>query len=188
MKAEAVSDISKQRVEKLYPGLRPLAYRVLQDVWKATGRAMNVVQSLRTHAEQQALYAIGREFKDGRWLITDLRKIVTNARPGLSMHSYGLAFDCAWAGQDPYLLGLPRDQRDELWGWYGRMVKTNGLKWGGDFRLASGAADLPHAEHAFGFTIAECFELHERGGLDALWAHLDVARDVRIGDNWNRRV
>ena len=66
---------------------------------------------------------------------------VTNALPGFSWHSYGLAFDAVvidnktnkpiWETKHPY------------WKVYADAVRKNGLTWGGDFKSIK---DYPHAQ------------------------------------------
>lgn len=181
---EEISDISRQRIAALYPGLRPLVFRVLQDAFNIFKQAMNVAQGMRSMGEQQALYAQGRESFNGSWVITDVARIVTNARPGLSYHSYGLAFDCAFAGGDPYLAKLSEGDQTAHWQKYGEIVTAHGLYWGGNFRLKNGAKDLPHAELAYGLQIHECLELYTQGGIKGLWAYIDKIRGVEVGTDW----
>lgn len=181
---QSVSALSRQRIATLYPGLRPLAFRVLRDMELATSRPVNVTEALRNMDHQLDLYRQGRELLHGRWVITDSSKIVTNAKPGLSYHNYGLAWDVAFAGSDPYLSKLKPSEQDSLWSTYGAVVKKWNLKWGGDFRLANGVRDLPHAELSYGLCISECVELYERGGLMGVWAYLDQLRNVPVGTDW----
>lgn len=170
------SEISKQRIAKLYPPMRASAYLVIEDYYIMTKRKIGIAQGMRSFEEQEALYAKGR---------TDLSgPIVTNARPGLSYHCYGLAFDAAFIGADPYLEKEPADMKRDLWKLYGEVGQSHGLRWGGSFRLANGSNDLPHLERSFGLSIAECLEMHSRGGLKAVWATIDKIRGVPDGQDW----
>jgi peptidoglycan L-alanyl-D-glutamate endopeptidase CwlK len=67
--------------------LRP-EFRIMVDAWLADMKAMNLVPlitcTLRTGAEQDALYAKGR---------TAPGAVVTHARANQSAHQYGLAID-----------------------------------------------------------------------------------------------
>jgi peptidoglycan L-alanyl-D-glutamate endopeptidase CwlK len=90
----------------------------------AAGTFLLVVSGLRTAAEQNALYAQGRNGTPGH--------IVTNAKAGQSMHNYGLAVDVV-----PYLSG----QSGAL-NWHAdtpqfqaivSALKAEGLVWGGDW-------------------------------------------------------
>lgn len=182
-----ISDQSRRIVKGLYPGIQPIAFRILQDVKKVSGKSLNVVQGIRSMSTQLSLYSQGRKLVDGRWIIVDPGKIVTNARPGMSYHCYGLAFDVAWAGQDPYLQKLTKEEQTAFWADYGKMVNANGMHWGGDFKLSNGAHDLPHAELAYGLTIVDCLELYERGGIQTVWKHIDQTRGMINGlDDYSR--
>ena len=183
--ADKVSQSTKDRVGALYPGLRPLVFRVLEDVYLRCNRRIGVAQGMRSMEEQLSLYAKGRTLSGGKWSVTSPGEVVTNAKPGLSFHCYGLAFDAAWSGLDPYLQKETRAEQEELWRLYGEVGKSHGFKWGGDFRLANGARDLPHLEMAYGLSLAELTELHERGGLKAVWAYIDKLRGVPEGQDWN---
>lgn len=180
------SPVSQQRINQLYPGIRPLAYRVLEDIKTLAKRPMNVVQGLRSLDEQLSLYAQGRTLAGDQWSIIDSGKIVTNAKPGMSFHCYGLAFDCAWAGLDPYLAKETPEQRNILWQCYGGVVQSVGMTWGGKaIRLINGVIDLPHAEMTYGLSINDCLELFEHGGIAAVWAYLDRVRGVPQGQDWS---
>lgn len=186
---ENVSLISRKRIEGLYPGLRPLVYRVLNDVYQSTKLKLGIAQGFRSFEDQAAVYAKGRDdLGDGKWVIADRRKIVTNAKPGLSWHCYGLAFDTAWEGKDPYLQKLSKEERALLWSTFGKVGKSHGFKWGGDFHLVNGVEDLPHLEMAYGLTIPQTLELFQAGGIPAVWAYLDKHRGVEIQEGWKTRV
>lgn len=185
MADNSVSDGTRDKIALLYPGIRPLAYRILQDVLITTKRKMNIVQSLRSFEEQQAIYSKGRTLTNGVWQVTDLKQIVTNARPGLSWHSYGLAFDTAWAGVDPYLGKETQELRAQLWKQYGLIGQSYGMRWGGGFHLVNGVNDLPHFEMAYGLSINQALELYDNGGLKSVWSFLDTHRGVPVGQDWN---
>lgn len=78
---------------------------------------------------QAYLYALGRTLPG---------KIVTNAKPGRSMHETGRAIDFCFdlpKGQNPYGEKLP-------WARVGEVMEKHGLKWGGRFSRI----DRPHVE------------------------------------------
>ena len=66
--------------------------RAAAETLASSGTFLLVVSGLRTAAEQNALYAQGRNGVPGN--------IVTNAKAGHSMHNYGLAVDVV-----PFLSG-----------------------------------------------------------------------------------
>ena len=86
-------------LDDLRPAFRELAQGWLADC-HSVGLDILVTCTLRTQAEQQALYAQGR---------TAPGHIVTNAQAGQSAHNYGLALDFVpviygkpeWTGKDP---------------------------------------------------------------------------------------
>ena len=96
----------------LQPGLVPWARWLL-----AVGRNVDgklVVTSARRSSAKQA--ELRRRWEQG------LSKIPAN-RPGTSLHEYGLAFDMARMGIDPFA--------DDLLPWLGYWWEYYGGKWGG---------------------------------------------------------
>ena len=99
--------------------LRP-EFRALVDPWladcKGRGYDILVTCTLRTMAEQAALYAQGR---------TAPGAVVTRAKPGQSAHQYGLALDFVpmvngkpdWNGQHP------------IWHEIGDLALAHGMEW-----------------------------------------------------------
>jgi len=95
--------------------MRRLADPFLDDC-AAAGYDILVTCTLRSEAEQAALYAQGRTVPGA---------IVTNAKPGQSAHQYGLGMDIVpivngkpdWSGTDP------------LWLEIGALGQARGLQW-----------------------------------------------------------
>jgi peptidoglycan L-alanyl-D-glutamate endopeptidase CwlK len=121
-----------------------VASRSLEDLEAATARKARcliaaaqiagidllVTCTLRTHAEQAALYAQGR---------TKPGKRVTNAQPGSSAHNFGLALDVV-----PMNNGKPIwDAKHPVWPIVGKLGEDCGLEWGGKFKKG-GLIDMPH--------------------------------------------
>ncbi len=120
-----------RRLEDLHPELAALARRLL-DQAAAAGLPLVVTQTLRTLAEQAALYAQGRTKPGPR---------VTNAKPGSTPHNYGLAFDVAFKrGEKDVTWDEPRPG---AWAEVGALGQALGLVWGGSFRSLK---DSPHFE------------------------------------------
>lgn len=83
----------------------------------------------RTSERQAYLYALGRTLPG---------RIVTQAKPGRSLHETGRAIDFCFdlpKGQNPYADKLP-------WARVGEVMEKHGLKWGGRFSRI----DRPHVE------------------------------------------
>ena len=83
----------------------------------AQGLTVEVVQGLRTFAEQDALFAQGRSKKG---------QIVTNAKGGQSNHNYGLAVDLC-----PFVNGKPQWNDNAGFLLIGAEAAKVGLQWGG---------------------------------------------------------
>lgn len=106
----------------------------------ASGIFLRVTHTLRTMDEQLHLYAKGRALREGVWVLVDPRAVVTKAKPGQSAHNFGLAFDIAFNGADPY-----PDERDPRWELIGLIGAEVGLDWGGPLGADDRFAwDRPH--------------------------------------------
>lgn len=104
-----------------------------------TGRSkVKVVSGFRSHEEQAKLYAKGRTAPGPK---------VTNAKPGYSMHNYGLAFDICLVldGKDVSwdVEGDFDEDRKADWMEVVEVFKGLGFKWGGDWKTLK---DMPHFE------------------------------------------
>ena len=96
----------------LVPGLVPWARWILEVGRSVDGKL--VVTSARRSSAKQA--ELRRRWEQG------LSKIPAN-RPGTSLHEYGLAFDLARMGIDPF--------EDDLLPWLGSWWEYYGGRWGG---------------------------------------------------------
>lgn len=149
-----MNDASRRRLDKVHPTLSA-AIKVLIDTLAQNGMQIEVVQGLRTFAEQDGLFAQGRS-RPG--------PIVTRARGGQSNHNYGLAVDVV-----PFNNGQPNWNAPlGVWTTIGNEAEKLGLEWGGDWKKF---VDKPHIQLP-GMSIAECLSLYRRGGnkLDLVWA------------------
>lgn len=142
---------SQNRIAQVHPELATRV-RIVIDNLAAKGHTVEIVQGLRTYAEQNALYAQGRTRKG---------PIVTNAKGGSSNHNFGLAVDLC-----PFVNGKPDWNATAVFNVIGAEGKRAGLNWGGDFKSLK---DLPHLELP-GPSLAECRALYQKGGLSAVWA------------------
>jgi len=96
----------------LHPGLVPWA-RWIYAVGKNQSGRLVVTSARRSRAKQTKLRQ--------RWE-RGLSKIPAN-RPGTSLHEFGLAFDLAQIGVDPF--------EDDLLPWLGHWWEYYGGRWGG---------------------------------------------------------
>ena len=107
--------------------MRMLAESLLYQSAQA-GIPCEIVQGERGISEQEKIYAQGR---------TSPGNVVTNARPGLSYHNYGLAVDIVPIAY----MGLPNwNPEGPLWHRVGAIGPGLGLEWGGSWA----SKDLPH--------------------------------------------
>jgi peptidoglycan L-alanyl-D-glutamate endopeptidase CwlK len=143
---------SENRLKKIHPELARRV-RILVDNLAQGGVQIEVVQGLRTFAEQDALFAQGRS-KSGQ--------VVTNARGGQSNHNYGLAVDVV-----PFNDGKPNwNAPNSIWVALGAEAEKLGLEWGGGWKKF---IDRPHVQLP-GLSVKQCSALFQKGGLEAVWA------------------
>lgn len=149
-----MNDASRRRLEKVHPELST-RIQALLDTLTQHGLQVEVVQGLRTFAEQDRIFAQGRS-RPG--------PIVTRARGGQSNHNYGLAVDLV-----PFNGGQPNWNAPlGVWTTIGTEAERLGLEWGGDWKKF---VDKPHVQLP-GLSVAECLALYRRAGnqLNLVWA------------------
>lgn len=129
-----------RRVEDLVPALQPLA-RVLVVAARLVGHPVLITGTLRTWAEQDALYAQGRTAPGPR---------VTNARGGESWHNFGRAFDVAFVVEGGGVTW------EGPWEMIGKLGEALGLEWGGRWQRP----DRPHFQLREGLTLAAARRAH----------------------------
>lgn len=161
--------ITLDRIELLHPAVRQDVKNIyLNEVVPAlTGKAIcRFAYTLRTFAEQDALYAQGRTRlfdSNGRRL-----GVVTKAKGGQSIHNYGLAFDivllkdtdnngtfesASWETN----IDFDKDGRAD-WMEIVNIFKRHGWVWGGDWKSFK---DRPHFEKTFGHTWRTLLPKHQ---------------------------
>lgn len=127
-------------LDDLLPEVREKAEELLAAAEQA-GLRLLVIQTFRTTAEQDGLYAQGRS-KPG--------PIVTWARAGESWHNARRAFDVVPLRADGKIWW---DAPNSIWQEMGRLGKSLGLTWGGDW--PAGKKDLDHFEFSGGLSLSE---------------------------------
>lgn len=154
--------MTSRDVEDLVPEVRELA-KAVEDRCAAEGVPILIYCTYRSFKAQARLFREGRtleKIKEKRdelirdWDRPDLAQILmdvgpqygqfvkTKAAPGQSYHNWRRAFDavplrngeCVWGDKEP--------EDAKLWNHYGRIVRSVGLTWGGDWRWP----DKPHAQ------------------------------------------
>jgi peptidoglycan L-alanyl-D-glutamate endopeptidase CwlK len=137
-----MDNITLERIKTLHLKLRSEAEEIYKKICEEmpTGTICRFTHTLRTNAEQNELYALGR---------TKPGKIVTNAKGGDSYHNYGLAIDfvlivngkASWTVNKDWLKVIEIFQS---YGW------ESGHYW--KFK------DSPHVQKTFGKTIKQLKE------------------------------
>lgn len=157
--------ITLERIKLLHPKLRAEVEKIYDEIDKAlSGTAIcRFSYTLRTFAEQNALFAQGR---------TKPGKTVTKAKGGQSYHNYGLALDI--------VLLVDRDKNGTFetaswetvkdfdgdatadWMEIVAIFRKYGWQWGGEWNFK----DDPHFEKTFGYKWQDLLKLHEAGKVD----------------------
>lgn len=153
--------ITLARIELLHPSLRNEVKQIYTDICESlTGSAIcRFAYTLRTFAEQDALYAQGR---------TSAGPKVTNAKGGQSSHNYGFAIDIVLL-KDNDKNGTFESASWETnvdfdgdgvadWMEVVKIFKLYGWEWGGDWKFI----DKPHFQK-LPFSIAECLKRYNAG-------------------------
>lgn len=151
-----------------YPPFLAAVQRGLEKA-KAQNLHAYIFEGFRPIERQAFLFAQGRSTPGA---------FVTNARPGLSAHQYGLGVDIVFDGS-------PDDGIQ--WSWEGDYAHTNkdsytllapilkaeGLEWLGDSKI-----EMAHFQKFYGFTIQEIKQIADTKGVLGLWLALDNKQGV----------
>lgn len=149
-----IDKITLSRINLIHPSLVDEVNSIYKEIREALkGRAIcRFAYTLRTFAEQDALYAQGRTKKGAK---------VTNAKGGQSYHNYGLAVDivllvdkdkngtfesASWETD----VDFDGDGKSD-WQEVVEIFKRYGWDWGGDWRFV----DKPHFQKTLGKSIAQ---------------------------------
>lgn len=127
--------------EHLQPEIREKC-RALIGLARAAGVEIQILDTLRTTDEQNALWAKGR---------TEPGPKVTNARAGESYHNYGMAFDFVVV-----INGRLTWEPIDLYRRVGYIAESLGLTWGGRWSFK----DWGHCQLEEGLSISELMSGH----------------------------
>ena len=163
--------ITLDRIKFMHPRVRTEvlnAYKHINEKLLGKGVRLRFAYTLRTNAEQDALYVQGRTKlfdANGKRL-----GVVTNAKGGQSVHNYGLAFDIV------ILLDKDGDGKFESASWdiksdndrdgvadwmeIVKYMRSLGWVWGGDW---ASFTDYPHFEKTYGHTWKTLKALYDAG-------------------------
>jgi len=147
------------RIKLMHPKLRDEVAEIYDEICKAlTGKAFcRFTSTLRTFAEQDALYAKGRTAPGSK---------VTNCPSGLSMHNYGLALDIVLVQDGSALWDVKKDLDGDGkadWMEVVAIFKQYGWEWGGDWKFY----DAPHFQKSLGKSVRKLLALKNAGKVDA---------------------
>jgi peptidoglycan hydrolase-like protein with peptidoglycan-binding domain len=148
-----IEKINAAKLAKVAPVLQVRAQKFIE-IAAASGVTLQIVQGLRTFAEQNALYGQGR---------TRPGKRVTNAIGGQSLHNYGLALDLA------PVIHYAVSWDEHLYRPYGEWAVEAGLEWGGTWKKFK---DLPHVQFTAGLSLKDIQAIYRNGGLAAVWKRI----------------
>lgn len=157
-----MDSVTLERIQLLHPKVRI----EVEDIYKnkiipaLTGRAFcRFAFTLRTFAEQDALYAQGRtKLYDSKG---NKLGIVTKAKGGQSIHNYGLALDIVLVKDNKTAswedtIDFDKDGKSD-WMEIVNIFKSNGWEWGGDWKSFK---DKPHFEKTFGYSWQQLLIKH----------------------------
>lgn len=161
--------VTLDRIQLLHPKVRDEVKNIyLNEIIPAlSGKAIcRFAYTLRTFAEQDALYAQGRTKlfdANGKKL-----GVVTKAKGGQSIHNFGLALDIVLLkdtnGDGTFdsaswedTIDFDKDGRAD-WMEIVSILKKNGWIWGGDWKSFK---DKPHFEKTFGHTWRTLLPKHQ---------------------------
>ena len=157
--------VTLERINLIHPVLRNEVREIYEEICKALSDNVRCrfTHTLRTFAEQDALFAQGRT-KPGR--------IVTNARSGRSWHNYGMAIDIVLLvdkNRDGVFESASWDTKADFdgdgrrdWIEIVNIFKEYGWEWGGDWKFY----DAPHFQKTMGQTIRGMLAKHTAGKVD----------------------
>ena len=162
--ASKVSQRNEREIAKLHPQVQGLIRRFINNVYAQHQVQLVIVQSYRTYAQQDALYAKGR---------TVPGSVVTKAKGGQSNHNFALAVDVFPLWEDGQLhMDSKSDKKNvQILRTIAPVGKSIGLEWGGDWKSI---VDNPHFQLKTGKTMAQLREMTKNAGGDPRKVIYDV--------------
>lgn len=140
---------SDARLGAVHPRIREYSLELIRRAYKE-GIRVQISSGFRANTEQAHIYGQGRPSyvwngkKYGR-----AGNVVSNARPGSSVHNYGLAIDYFLVSEDGNSsIWVVNNQ----WRRVAAIAKSMGFEWGGDWKSFR---DYPHLQITRGLSIAQ---------------------------------
>lgn len=143
--------ITIERIKLLHPIIRDEVLNAYYELFD-NNIYIRITQSFRSFDEQNKLYEQGRSTPG---------IIITKAKPGLSYHNYGLAFDFCLI--NPIDQTISWDWKSQAWSSTVQLFKDLNYKWGGDF--PGKFKDYPHLEKR-GYSIRQLYNLYQNNKRD----------------------
>lgn len=140
---------SVNRLGAVHPSIKEYTVELIRRCY-AEGIYVQISSGFRSNEEQAWIYGKGRPTYvwNGKKYGT-VGSIVSNAKPGTSVHNYGLAIDYFLVSDD----GLNSLWTvNEKWKRVGAIAKSMGFEWGGDW---TSFRDYPHLQFTKGLTISQ---------------------------------
>jgi peptidoglycan L-alanyl-D-glutamate endopeptidase CwlK len=152
-----IDERSAKHIKSLLPEVQDAFTEFLleaKELVAKEGLDYKAISGLRSWEDQAVLYAKGR---------TSPGPIVTNAKPGSSMHNFGLAIDCGVFKGKVYMDdSTPADKKiaDMMHKQASTLAAKHKLRWGGNFKSIY---DAPHFEYNTPYTLADLCVRREKG-------------------------
>lgn len=167
-----------RNINSLFPPFAEQVYKFDKEAKEKYN--FNVFETLRPIEKQRENWAKGRQLQpDGTWKVVDSKLVVTNAKPGLSFHGFGLAFDdvpdgnpnkegVQWSWDDNDL--TKPGKQNIPWPLVAVLGKAYGFEWAGDWRTFP---EMPHFQRSYGFRAQELLVIFTHDGLDGVWKAIE---------------
>lgn len=147
---DTLIDRSVRNMGAVNPRVKEYAIELIKRAYKE-GIYVQISSGYRSFTEQAKLYGQGRSsyVYNGRQYGNPSKQRVTNAKPGQSIHNFGLAID--------YFL-VSDDGNDAIWSvnsqWrrVAAIAKSMGFEWGGDW---TSFKDYPHLQMTKGLSLSQ---------------------------------
>lgn len=166
-----IDEKQKQKLSELYPPFSKIVENFINEAHRQKMK-VGIFEGLRTYERQQELYLRGRNL-DGT--IKDRTQIVTNAKPGLSYHNYGLAIDLVFDANEV----KPGWQ----WSWSDKYPWKDLAVLGRSLGLESAYfwtrfPECPHFQLSYGFKVRELLKVLLQSGLSGVWSMIDGSSKI----------
>ena len=152
-----IDERSAKHLDTLLPEVRDAFADFLIDAKELVakeGLDYKIICGTRSWEQQAELYAKGRTAPGPK---------VTNAKPGSSMHNFGLAIDCGVFKGKVYMDdSTPADKKiaDMMHKQASTLCAKHNLRWGGNFKSIY---DAPHFEYNTRYSLADLCVRREKG-------------------------